>query len=170
MTTGQSGSACGSALWDDCPVDEQEREMDEYLGEPTNQVFLAERPEGGLCGFLEAAIHPWAVGCDQCPVGYIEGWYVDADVRKAGLGRALVEAAEAWTRSKGCLQIASDALTDNLDQPASPSAARLRGDVSPGFLQEGTELNRRRSPGSAALLRAEPAAEDLENVLFLLGR
>ena len=67
-------------LWDDCPVPEQEREMDEYLGEPVNRVFLAERPEGGLCGFLEASIHPWAVGCEHRPVGYIEGWYVDADV------------------------------------------------------------------------------------------
>ena len=102
------------ALWTDCPVDKQEREMDEYMGGADHQVFLAERPEGGLCGFLEAAIHPWAVGCDQWPVGYIEGWYVDADVRKAGIGRALVEAAEAWTRSRGCLQIASDALHDNI--------------------------------------------------------
>jgi aminoglycoside 6'-N-acetyltransferase I len=102
------------ALWDDCPVDVQEREMGEYLTEPINRVFLAERPEGGLCGFLEAAIHPWAVGCEQRPVGYIEGWYVDADVRQQGVGRALVEAAEAWARSNGCRQMASDAQIENL--------------------------------------------------------
>jgi aminoglycoside 6'-N-acetyltransferase I len=101
------------ALWDDCPVDAQEREMDEYLSEPINRVFLAERPDGGLCGFLEAAIHPWAVGCEQRPVGYIEGWYVDADVRQQGVGRALVAAAEAWARSKGCQQMASDAQVAN---------------------------------------------------------
>jgi aminoglycoside 6'-N-acetyltransferase I len=101
------------ALWDDCPVDEQEREMDEYLCEPINRVFLAERPEGGLCGFLEASIHPWAVGCEHRPVGYIEGWYVDADVRQRGVGRALVEAAEAWASSQGCLQMASDAQIEN---------------------------------------------------------
>ena len=61
-----------------------EREMDEYLDQPAHRVFLAERPGGGLCGFLEASIHPWAVGCDRQPVGYIEGWYVDADVRRRG--------------------------------------------------------------------------------------
>jgi aminoglycoside 6'-N-acetyltransferase I len=41
--------------------------------------------------------------------GVIEGWYVDADVRRRGVGRALVEAAEAWARSRGCRQMASDA-------------------------------------------------------------
>jgi aminoglycoside 6'-N-acetyltransferase I len=88
--------------------------MEEYLVEPDRKAFLAERPEGGLCGFLEAAIHPWAVGCEHRPVGYIEGWYVDPDMRRQAVGRALVEAAEAWARSEGCRQMASDTQTENL--------------------------------------------------------
>jgi aminoglycoside 6'-N-acetyltransferase I len=98
-------------LWDDCPDEQQLREMDEALGGAggVEKVFVAERPGGGLCGFLEAAIRPWAIGCDTRPVGYIEGWYVDGDVRKRGVGRALVEAAEAWAGSMGCRQMASDA-------------------------------------------------------------
>jgi aminoglycoside 6'-N-acetyltransferase I len=43
------------------------------------------------------------------PVGYIEGWYVDGDVRRRGVGRVLVEAAEARARTRGCRQMASDA-------------------------------------------------------------
>jgi aminoglycoside 6'-N-acetyltransferase I len=109
-------------LWDDCPVDQQEREMDEYLQDASTHVLLAERSEGGLCGFLEVAIHPWAIGCDQRPVGYIEGWYVDADVRRQGIGRALVEAAEAWARSQGCAQMASDAQLENLESQAAHRA------------------------------------------------
>jgi aminoglycoside 6'-N-acetyltransferase I len=97
------------ALWDDCPDEQQVREMEEILGSDPEAVFVAERPGGGLCGFLEAAIRPWADGCDHRPVGYVEGWYVDEDVRRRGVGRALVEAAEAWARSKGCRQMASDA-------------------------------------------------------------
>ena len=62
-----------------------------------------------MCGFLEASLRSRADGCDSTPVGYIEGWYVDEDVRRRGVGRALVEAAEAWARSKGCRQMASDA-------------------------------------------------------------
>jgi aminoglycoside 6'-N-acetyltransferase I len=54
-----------------------------------------------------------AEGCDSTPVGYIEGWYVDEDMRRCGVGRALVEAAEAWARSRGCRQMASDAVLGN---------------------------------------------------------
>jgi aminoglycoside 6'-N-acetyltransferase I len=83
--------------------------MDGILGSGTEEVFVAERPGGGLCGFLEAALRSRADGCDSTPVGYIEGWYVDPDLRRHGVGRALLEAAEAWARSRGCRQIASDA-------------------------------------------------------------
>jgi aminoglycoside 6'-N-acetyltransferase I len=101
------------ALWDDCPDDEQEREIAEILRGDAEEVFVAERPGGGLCGFVEASIRPAADGCDQRPVGYIEGWYVDPDVRRRGVGRALVEAAEAWARSRGCRQMGSDAHLGN---------------------------------------------------------
>jgi aminoglycoside 6'-N-acetyltransferase I len=96
------------ALWDDCPDDEHEREMDAILGGDAEEVFVAERPGGGLCGFLEAALRSRADGCETTPVGFIEGWYVDPDMRLQGVGKALVEAAEAWARSQGCRQMASD--------------------------------------------------------------
>jgi aminoglycoside 6'-N-acetyltransferase I len=96
-------------LWDDCPDDRQVREIKEILASDPEEVFFAVRPGGGLCGFLEAAIRSRADGCDSTPVGYIKGWYVDDDVRRQGAGRAIVEAAEAWARSKGCRQMASDA-------------------------------------------------------------
>src|SRR5205807_2334246 len=84
------------ALWDDCPDEQQVREMGENLSSDVDEVLVAERPGGGLCGFLEAATRSRANGCDSTPVGYIEGWYVDEDVRRQGVGRALVGAAEAW--------------------------------------------------------------------------
>ena len=83
--------------------------MEEILTGDTEDVFVAERPSGGLCGFLEAALRSRADGCVSTPVGYIEGWYVDEDMRRRGVGRALVEVAEAWARSMGCRQMASDA-------------------------------------------------------------
>src|SRR4051794_1852176 len=64
------------ALWEDCPEGQQVKEMEENLSSDVDQVFVAERPEGGLCGFLEAATRSRANGCDSTPVGYIEGWYV----------------------------------------------------------------------------------------------
>jgi aminoglycoside 6'-N-acetyltransferase I len=97
------------ALWDDCSLEELEQEIVEILEGNAEAIFLAERPEGRLCGFLEASIHLSAIGCGDGPVGYIEGWYVDPDVRRQQVGRALVESAEACARSKGCAQMASDA-------------------------------------------------------------
>jgi aminoglycoside 6'-N-acetyltransferase I len=96
-------------LWDDCPDEEQVREMEAILVSDTEAVFVAERPGGGLIGFVEAALRSRADGCDSTPVGYIEGWYVDPDMRRRGVGRLLVEATEAWARSRGCRQMASDA-------------------------------------------------------------
>lgn len=106
-------------LWDDCPEEQQVREVEEILKSETEEIFFAERPEGGLCGFVEAAIRRWAIGCETTPVGYIEGWYVDEDARREGVGRSLVEAAEAWARSRGCRQMASDAeLWNQISQQA----------------------------------------------------
>ncbi len=97
------------SLWADCPDDQHAIEMEEILGSDSEEVFFAERPDRGLCGFLEAALRSRANGCDSTPVGYIEGWFVDEDMRRQGVGRPLVEAAEAWARSRGCRQMASDA-------------------------------------------------------------
>src|SRR5262245_29694046 len=102
------------ALWPECEPDALDREMDEYLAAPpTAAVFVAERPDGRLAGFLEAETRAQAEGCETRPVGYIEGWYVDADVRRQGVGRRLVEAAESWARGRGYAEMASDCVIDN---------------------------------------------------------
>ena len=77
------------------------------------KVFVAERPAGGLCGFVEASMRPHVDGCRTRPVGYVEGWYVDLDTRCQGIGRALVRAAEEWATSQGCKEMASDAQLSN---------------------------------------------------------
>lgn len=76
-------------------------------------VFVAERPDGSVCGYVEVGSRKYADGCATSPVGYIEAWYVDRDVRRGGYGRALLKAAESWARSRGYSEIASDALIDN---------------------------------------------------------
>jgi aminoglycoside 6'-N-acetyltransferase I len=100
-------------LWPDCPTDKHTDEMTESLARQTSALFVAVRPTGGLCGFLEAAIWPYAEGCETHSVGYIEAWYVDADVREQGIGRELVQAAERWASSQGCREMASDTEVGN---------------------------------------------------------
>jgi aminoglycoside 6'-N-acetyltransferase I len=114
------------ALWPTCPDEEHLAEIVLFLqGDHETSpascryavseiaAWVAERPAGGLCGFLEASIRPYAEGSEAQPVGYIEGWYVDPDMRRHGVGRALVVAAEGWARSLGCRQMASDAEIEN---------------------------------------------------------
>lgn len=102
-------------LWPECSPAEHRSEVDQYfIGGSGMAVFAAVRPDGSLCGFLEATIHPLAFGCETGPVGYIEGWYVAPDLRRHGVGRKLVEAAEAWAVTKGCREMASDCLIDNI--------------------------------------------------------
>ena len=87
--------------------------METLLNDPDSPVFVAERSDGGLCGFLEAGTRPFADGCDSQPVGYIEAWFVDADHRRQGLGRALAAAAEQWARQQGLREVASDTAIQN---------------------------------------------------------
>ena len=82
-------------------------------------VFVAERPDGGFCGLMEVAIRDKAPGCTTTKIGYLEAWYVDPDWRRQGVGRLLVEAAEAWAIAQGCTEMASD--TD-AGYPLSPTA------------------------------------------------
>jgi len=76
-------------------------------------VFVWERDGGGLGGFVSFSIRPWAEGCDSTPVPYIEGWWVAPDLRRAGVGRALVRAVEKWSREHGYRELGSDVELDN---------------------------------------------------------
>lgn len=80
----------------------QEIEAYFHQPQPHTAIFVAERASGKLGGFLEADTRDYAEGCDTRNVGYIEGWYVDPDLRLQNIGRALIEAAENWGRHLGC--------------------------------------------------------------------
>ena len=97
------------ALWPYEPLEEHEAEIRDMLINDANRTtFVIEREDGGLQGFIELSIRSYAEGCLTDRVGYIEGWYVDEDARLQGVGRALVEAAERWAMSQGCIEMASD--------------------------------------------------------------
>ena len=76
-------------------------------------VFVAERDDGSLAGFLEIGSRNYAEGCATSPVAYLEGWYVEPDARGSGLGRRLVEAAENWAMTRGYREMASDTQLGN---------------------------------------------------------
>jgi len=104
-----------AALWPDADPAELADELDALLADPDQVAFVAER-EGDskrLCGFAEASVRPFANGVDESPCAFLEGWWVDEDTRRSGMGRALVAAVENWARGRGFAELGSDALLDN---------------------------------------------------------
>jgi len=101
------------ALWPNHTVDEHRAEMHELVADPFCATLVAVQANGSLVGFLEASTRKYADGCDTSPVGYIEGWYVDPDFQRQGIGKLLVQAAEAWARENELSEMASDCLIDN---------------------------------------------------------
>jgi aminoglycoside 6'-N-acetyltransferase I len=75
--------------------------------------WVAEKSDKRLIGFLEASIREVAEDCTTRNVGYIEGWYVEPDFRRTGVGRLLVSHAGQWARAKGCKEMGSDCELEN---------------------------------------------------------
>src|SRR5690606_23987061 len=137
--------------WPDCGPD-LPTEIDEYhekglIGGLRSQVLVVDRGDGRLGGFIEASLRPIASGCRTSPVGYVEGWYVDEDLRRRGLGRALVDGAIDWAKRHGCREIASDYDFGNATSRAAHAAL--------GFWPAAREV---------AVLRAAPDAAPSETV------
>jgi aminoglycoside 6'-N-acetyltransferase I len=78
-----------------------------------DHVFVWEREDGSLGGFASVSVRPWAEGCQTEPVPYVEGWYVAVDLRRRGVGAALLGAVEEWARAGGHAELGSDVEVDN---------------------------------------------------------
>jgi aminoglycoside 6'-N-acetyltransferase I len=94
-------------------VQREETQAEAWLARSDAIVIVAVRPERGLGGFVELGARPYADGCHTSPVAFLEGRYVDADLRPEGVGAALVRAGEEWARQQGHREFASDALIEN---------------------------------------------------------
>ena len=102
------------ALFPGQSEDEYAADMSAWLARPDTGVLVAARDDGRLAGFAEVGERNYADGCETAPVAYLEAWYVDPDVRRQGVGAALVAAVEEWARARGYRELASDALLENL--------------------------------------------------------
>src|SRR5919112_5265686 len=83
------------ALWPGAPLD-HEAETREYFARRSDTLLVFVADTGGrIAAFLEMDFRKYAPGCQSSPVPFIEGRYVEPAQRGRGVGRALVEAAEA---------------------------------------------------------------------------
>jgi aminoglycoside 6'-N-acetyltransferase I len=102
-------------LWPDDDATSHRSDLIQFLARPGNAIgLLARDSEGTALGFAEAALRvDYVNGCDTSPVAFLEGLFVIEASRRLGVSRGLIEAVEAWARSKGCRELASDAMLDN---------------------------------------------------------
>jgi aminoglycoside 6'-N-acetyltransferase I len=113
------------ALWPNADPDAQLADMDEWLAQPDTTVIVVPRiigAGGGLAGVAEVGTRSVAESCSSSPVAFLEGWYVDPDLRRQGVGTALVRAAETWARTKGLKELASDTQLANTDSQRAHAA------------------------------------------------
>lgn len=97
-----------TALWPEWP-DDHPVEIRAHLQEaPEREACFVAVVKGEVVGFAEFRLREYAEECETSPVGYLEGIFVDPSVRVRGVGRALVEAGEGWSRDRGCTEMASD--------------------------------------------------------------
>jgi aminoglycoside 6'-N-acetyltransferase I len=103
------------ALWPGS-LSDHHAETQKHFEKPADVpvVFVAEVDER-VVGFLELDCRKYAPACRSSPVPFIEGWYVEPGLQRRGIGRALIESAEAWARAAGHQEIASDAEAENAD-------------------------------------------------------
>ncbi len=103
-------------LWPHADAAELAREARDFssgAGVPTIDVVFIAAGEDRQIGFLELSLREFSDGCDSMPVPYVEGWYVEPGARGTGVGRALMRAAEAWSREHGFTELASDTQLHN---------------------------------------------------------
>jgi aminoglycoside 6'-N-acetyltransferase I len=113
-------------IWPEAPDEYLNFDMDEILASEDDAVFFA-LVENKPVGMIEARIREYGEGCETSPVGYIEGWFVQENVRGNGVAGALTQSAENWARQKGCSEMASDTWLDN--------EASIRAHVKLGYYE-----------------------------------
>ena len=91
------------------------------------------RLEGSpVMGFLELSLRSYAEGTGDSPVPYVEGWFVRADAREKGAGKALIEKAMDWASSRGFAHLASDTDLSNEES--------IRAHHAVGFTEVGRQV------------------------------
>lgn len=103
------------ALWPDEPAEALRAEAAQFLAGsvPHPLAVLIAIRDAAPVGFAELNIRPYAEGCHSGRVAYLEAWYVEPTARRTAVGRALIEAAEAWAGARSCPELASDTFVEN---------------------------------------------------------
>lgn len=107
-------AALRAALWPEQSESDLREDASQFSPSGEKTVFFALDDGDRLVGFAEAALRrDYVNGCETSPVAFLEAIYVAPTQRRRRVASALCDAVEAWARTLGCRELASDALLDN---------------------------------------------------------
>lgn len=103
------------ALW---PADTRAEHMAEMASFTTDAQryvqFIAYDEHNLAVGFVEASLrNDYVNGAHTSPVAFLEGIYVVPQYRRWHIAAQLLSSVVKWATSRGCQELASDALLDN---------------------------------------------------------
>jgi aminoglycoside 6'-N-acetyltransferase I len=112
------------ALWPDATAEEHLGYMAISLAQPERFIQLMSYDERRApLGFIEGSIRgDYVNGTESSPVGFVEGVFVTPTWRRKGVARQLFEAIGDWARARGCRELASDALLENIGSQRAHAA------------------------------------------------
>ena len=117
-------------MWCDNSRECLEEEFKNYINSK-NTVFFIKYFNETPVGFAQCSLRKdYVEGTESSPVGYLEGIFVEEKYRKEGIAKELLLECEAWSKSLGCSEFASDCELTNITS--------LKFHLSLGF----TEVNR----------------------------
>ena len=102
-------------LWDSNSVGELIAEFSEIISTSKSQFFLKYENDIPI-GFAQSQLrYDYVEGTKTSPVGYLEGIFIKDGYRNKGYAKELLVECEAWAKSNGCQEFASDCEIDNID-------------------------------------------------------
>ena len=79
----------------------------------TGEAVFVWDEQGKLGGFASVSLRPWSEAMESMPAPHLEAWFVMPELRRNGIGRALIGAVEQWCLAAGFHELGSDAETKN---------------------------------------------------------
>lgn len=102
-------------LWDSNSVGELIAEFSEIISTSKSQFFLKYENDIPI-GFAQSQLrYDYVEGTKTSPVGYLEGIFIKDGYRNKGYAKELLVECEAWAKSNGCQEFASDCEIANID-------------------------------------------------------
>ena len=103
-------------LWPKYEQDDLSKILRDILVSEKEDGVIVRTEEKLPVAFMNISLrYDYVPGATKSPTAYLEGIYVREEFRKRGIAKGLIEFAEKWANQRGCNQLASDALLENIE-------------------------------------------------------